>query len=46
MLDEIKGFLALHPDVTIELHGYTNASGTPDQEQALSRARVEALSGS
>ncbi|MBN1522981.1 MAG: OmpA family protein [Spirochaetales bacterium] len=43
VLEEIARFLAENPEVTIELRGYTNALGSPDQEQELSRARAEAV---
>lgn len=43
ILEEIARFLIANPDVTIELRGYTNALGTPNQEQELSKARAEAV---
>lgn len=43
ILEQIAQFLINNPDVTVEFRGYTNALGTPDQEQELSKARAEAV---
>ncbi|MBN1546095.1 MAG: OmpA family protein [Syntrophaceae bacterium] len=43
ILEAIAQFLISNPDISVELRGYTNALGTPDQEQELSRARAEAV---
>jgi len=45
VLEQIAQFLKQNPEVTVELRGYTNYLGTPDQEQVLSKARAEAVKG-
>jgi|CXWL01.1.fsa_nt_gi OOP family OmpA-OmpF porin len=43
LLDELVALLKSTPDLTLEIHGHTDASGAPDENLGLSEARAQAV---
>ncbi|KZY72156.1 hypothetical protein A3739_03310 [Oleiphilus sp. HI0067] len=42
-IDELSGFMQVHPSIAINLHGHTDLLGPEQTNKALSQARVDAL---
>lgn len=42
-LEQTASFIEAHPDVVVQLRGYTDATGDPERNQILSRKRAQAV---
>ena len=42
-LQQTASFIKAHPDVVVQLNGYTDATGDPERNQILSRKRAQAV---